>query len=179
MAQIQITNREELQLANLFKSNGEGAKYHYQPNGKEFQILRKYKEEGERKGLKVLFDVAMFDGSTRLEYVGKDATTLAKIITGEAKSNGKSRAKKVKSPAEIVEALRAEWDSLRERQMEIAEMIGNKLPKMPKAEKLDFSEYLASLEEAERTERVQKATAEMSIEELLAEVARRQAEQAQ
>lgn len=179
MAQIQIDNRDQLQLANLFKSNGEGAKYHYTPNGKEFQILRKYKEEGERKGLKVLFDVAIIDGSTRVEYVGKDATTLAKVITGEARNNGKTRTKKVQTAAEKVDALRAEWDAIRERQMEIAEMTSNKLPKMPKADNLDFSQYLASLEEAERTERVQKATAEMSIEELLAEVARRQAEQAQ
>lgn len=179
MESKKISNREQLQLAKMFNENGEAQVYVYEPNSKQFQILRKYKEEGGRKGLKVLFDVAIIDGATRLEYVGKDATTLAKVITGEAKSNGKTRTKKVQTAAEKVDALRAEWDAIRERQMEIAELTGNKLPKMPKADKLDFSEYLASLEEAERTERVQRATAEMSIEELLAEVARRQAEQAQ
>ena len=179
MESKKILTREQLQLARMFNDNGEAQVYTYEPNGKQFQILRKYKEEGERKGLKVIFDVAIIDGSTRAEYVGKDATTLAKVITGEAKSNGKTRAKKVQTAAEKVDALRAEWDAIRERQMEIAGMTSNKLPKMPKADKLDFTEYIAKLEEAERAERVQKATAEMSIEELLAEVARRQAEQAE
>ena len=170
MKNIEITNREQLQLAKLFAENGEGVEYTYTESSTTFQILRKYRDdahEGER-GQKTLFDIAIVEGTTRKEYIGKDATTLAKVITGESKGATRTRKAKALTPAEKAEKLRAEWDTLRERAQEIAEEIGAKLPKLPKADKLDFSEYIAKLERAEREEEMHNTAKKFTKAELLA-----------
>lgn len=174
MVQNIISNREELKLANLYNEMGANTLHTYQPNGKQFQICNKYKEETDReKGAKVLFDIAIIDGTNRTEYKGKDATTLAKVITGEAKSAG-TRAKKATTPAEKVEALRKEWDTLKEREREIAEEVG----KMEDGV-LNWGGYLARLEAEARSQAVAKALEEMTEEEILAELARRKAVKAE
>lgn len=178
MAHNTISNREMLaNFANLFNTYGEGTIHTYAPNGKQFQILRKYREEHESRttGLKTLFDVAILEDGKRTEYNGKPSTFFAGLISGEKVSTGRTRksAPKQQTPAEVVESLKAEMTSLKERQREITEMVGKV------GKELDWAGYQARLEAEERAKHCQTAMAEMSIEELLAEVARRQAEQAQ
>ena len=170
MKNIEITSREQLQLARLYAENGEGVQYVYTESATTFQILRKYRDEAHEgeKGQKTLFDIAIIDGSDRKEYNGKDATTLAKVITGESKGVSRTRKAKALTPAEKADKLRAEWDAIRERAQEIAEEIGAKLPKLPKADKLDFSEYIAKLERAEREEEMQNTAKKFTKAELLA-----------
>lgn len=170
-----INNREQLSnFANLYTTYGEQPMV-YEPNKVTFQILRKYREQHETRttGLKTLFDVAIVDADgVRKEYFGKPASFFGKLISGEVKPSGRTRAKKEMTPTEKVQALKDEVAKLAERQREIAELVGT-----DKKGKLTWSAYQARLEAEEVAKKAQKATAELTLEELLAEVARRQAEQ--
>lgn len=171
MKQVILKSENDLQFAKLYNENGASCEYLYEPNSKKFVIADKFKEEGNRAGLKVLFTVVMYNenGASRME--GKDATTLKRWITGAGKTS--TRAKKATTPADKVEALKKEWDALKERQKEITEMVG-------KAGKdLDWDGYLARLEAGARSQAVAKALEEMTEEEILAELARRKAARAE
>lgn len=180
MVQNIISSREGLQLAKLYNEMGTNTLHTYQPNGKQFQICNKYKEDTDReKGAKVLFDIAIIDGTSRTEYKGKDATTLAKVITGEARSVG-TRAKKATSSAEKIEALKKEVDSLHARLAEIVgEVTEGKKDSAHVPTEAEWDAYRLRLEAEARSQAVAKALEDMTEEEILAELARRKAAKAE
>ena len=175
-----INKREDLQIAKLYNEMGANVLHTYKLNGRQFQICNKYKEDTDReKGAKVLFDIAIIDGTSRTEYKGKDATTLARVITGEVKSIG-TRAKKATTPADKIEALKKEVESLHARLAQIVgEVTEGKKDSAHVPTEAEWDAYRTRLEAEVRSQAVAKALEEMTEEEILAELARRKAAKAE